>query len=236
MADASSDDIHTLELFVASQYINCSILCLVAYEYAITFGREVRCIWMRKLSATSLLLLSIRWTMVLSQVLVWIPFLSSRTTCAVYYVLRELLLFSTYAQIALFSGLRVCALWNGSPYRYLHLFCILMLGFVPIWTNVFRWSRTTISWTGAPYYTCSVPADLPLNVVNAGGLHEDLCYRRGRHGLGADMDQDISALEAVAPSSQCLVCRDSAVARWHSIFSRTSSHEHCAGDNVLGGE
>ena len=38
------------------------------YEYAVTFDREVVHVWTRKPSASSLLLLSIRWIMVLTQV------------------------------------------------------------------------------------------------------------------------------------------------------------------------
>ncbi|GJE99206.1 hypothetical protein PsYK624_154550 [Phanerochaete sordida] len=178
MSGVSPDEVHTLELLVASQYESCSILCLIAYEYTITFGREVQCIWARKLTATSLLLLLTRWTMVLSQIWVWIPFLSSRVTCVAYYVVRQLLFFFTYAQVALFSGLRVYALWSGSSLRYWFLFCILMLGFAPVWTNIFRWSRTAIIWEGAPFNTCSVPADLSHEVTNAyvSFVRVHLCY------------------------------------------------------------
>ena len=41
---------------------------LTIYEYVVTFDLEVAHVWTRKPSATSLLLLSIRWIMVLSQV------------------------------------------------------------------------------------------------------------------------------------------------------------------------
>ena len=46
---------------------------LVAYEYIITFDQEVAQVWMRKLTATSFLLLSTRWIMVLSPLIGIIP-------------------------------------------------------------------------------------------------------------------------------------------------------------------
>ena len=46
---------------------------LVAYEYIITFDQEVAQVWMRKLTATSFLLLSTRWIMVLGSLMNIIP-------------------------------------------------------------------------------------------------------------------------------------------------------------------
>ena len=43
------------------------------YEYAVTFDREVAHVWTKKPSATSFLLLSIRWVMVLTQLANVIP-------------------------------------------------------------------------------------------------------------------------------------------------------------------
>ena len=44
-------------------------LVLVIYEYLITLDREVQTVWCRKWTASSLLLLSTRWAMVLSSML-----------------------------------------------------------------------------------------------------------------------------------------------------------------------
>ena len=46
---------------------------LVAYEYIITFDQEVAQVWMRKPTATSFLLLSTRWIMVLGPLISIIP-------------------------------------------------------------------------------------------------------------------------------------------------------------------
>jgi hypothetical protein len=46
---------------------------LVAYEYIITFDQEVAQVWKRKPTATSFLLLSTRWIMVLGPLIGIIP-------------------------------------------------------------------------------------------------------------------------------------------------------------------
>ena len=47
-------------------------VALVLYEYMVTFDREITAVWKRPWNATSILLLSVRWAMVLNQVLLWI--------------------------------------------------------------------------------------------------------------------------------------------------------------------
>lgn len=44
---------------------------LVAYEYIITIWQEVEAVWKRPMSATSILLISIRWLMLLTQATAW---------------------------------------------------------------------------------------------------------------------------------------------------------------------
>ena len=46
---------------------------LVIYEYVISFDQEIMHVWTRKLTATSFLLLSTRWVMVLIQILDLVP-------------------------------------------------------------------------------------------------------------------------------------------------------------------
>lgn len=45
---------------------------LVVYEYIITLNQEIVAVWKRRWNATSGLLISIRWVMVLSQILSWL--------------------------------------------------------------------------------------------------------------------------------------------------------------------
>lgn len=51
---------------------------MVAYEYVITFDQEVAQVWMRRPTATSLLLLSTRWVMAGNQAILVLPALPSK--------------------------------------------------------------------------------------------------------------------------------------------------------------
>lgn len=47
---------------------------LVIYDFITSLGKEVALVWQRKMTATSLLLLSTRWVLVLTTVaMLWIP-------------------------------------------------------------------------------------------------------------------------------------------------------------------
>lgn len=48
---------------------NYIFLALTFYEYAITFSQEVATVWRRRLTATSILLITTRWTLVLNAAL-----------------------------------------------------------------------------------------------------------------------------------------------------------------------
>ncbi|GJE98350.1 hypothetical protein PsYK624_145780 [Phanerochaete sordida] len=148
------------EEYVTGNYIACSLLALVAYEYVVTFDQEVACVWQRKFSAASLLLLSTRWVMLLYQIAAIIPRSQSKSDAAVqcscqqWNAFSQLVYFTTVAQIALFSGLRVYALWHDSRFRYVLLAVVLVLGCVPIGTNIFGWTRMQSQWEGPPFSTC----------------------------------------------------------------------------------
>lgn len=57
----------------SSPRIRAVVLALVAYEYLTTFDQEVTTVWKRKLTATSALLLVTRWTMIINQILAYLP-------------------------------------------------------------------------------------------------------------------------------------------------------------------
>ena len=46
---------------------------LVVYEYFITLDQEVATVWKRKFNATSCLLVTTRWVMLLNQIFTWTP-------------------------------------------------------------------------------------------------------------------------------------------------------------------
>lgn len=51
---------------------------VTVYEYIISFDQEIAHVWTRKLNVTSFLLLSIRWVMVVTQVISFSRFALSR--------------------------------------------------------------------------------------------------------------------------------------------------------------
>ncbi|KIP03250.1 hypothetical protein PHLGIDRAFT_247610 [Phlebiopsis gigantea 11061_1 CR5-6] len=55
-------------------WITTGATALAAYEYMITFDKEVEYIWSKKLTLSSALLLSVRWVMVLVAVSIEIPY------------------------------------------------------------------------------------------------------------------------------------------------------------------
>ena len=60
-------------------------IAIVAYEYVITFHQEIATVWRRPLNLTSLLLLSTRYTAIVSQLLSWLPGSPAVCTSHLYY-------------------------------------------------------------------------------------------------------------------------------------------------------
>ncbi|GJE96354.1 hypothetical protein PsYK624_125490 [Phanerochaete sordida] len=144
MADSTEETRLAFEAFLASDYTACALTSLVCYEYIITFCQEIDCVWKRPLNATSLLLLSTRWVMVVSQLL-WHP-VSSDSQCQLWAYVNYTLILVTWAQIALFSGL-----------------CI------PIATNSFALSRIQAVYEGSPIGNCAdvVNVSDSMNTISA---------------------------------------------------------------------
>ncbi|EKM56299.1 uncharacterized protein PHACADRAFT_207577 [Phanerochaete carnosa HHB-10118-sp] len=134
MAQSNESLQQELQEELTGNYVTSSVLCLVIYEYLITLNQEVAVGWRRKFSLASVLLITTRWIMVLGPILAATP--STQTWCT--------------AQVSLFSALRVYALWQGSWMRYVYLVVVLMLGLVPIGTNIFKWTHTVLSFLNTP--------------------------------------------------------------------------------------
>lgn len=134
---------------------------LVAYEYIVTFDQEVNSVWARPPSATSVLLVTTRWVMVLNQIINWVPFSQSSTgSCRVIDAVSFSVFFAAMIQMALFSGLRVYALWRDSRLAWVFLAFVFASSSVPIGTNIFQLSRTSAVYEGSPFYDCIFPVDI----------------------------------------------------------------------------
>lgn len=72
-SDEWQEEIQVLKVIQTTSCVDYSVACVVLYEFIITFDQEVAVVWRRKFTATSLLLLGIRWLMILSPISEIIP-------------------------------------------------------------------------------------------------------------------------------------------------------------------
>ncbi|EKM51939.1 uncharacterized protein PHACADRAFT_199442 [Phanerochaete carnosa HHB-10118-sp] len=158
-----------VEQFVQLFEQNCagaSTLSLVLFEYVVTFPEEVNTVWRRKFTWTSILLLSMRWIMVLSQVAAWFPM--SEKTCNPYSVVLAVLNNIAYAQVALFTAHRISSIWSQTCHCKPLFFVVLILGCVPIASNIVLYFNWTVIYTGAPFFICTTFNNLSGGVGLAG--------------------------------------------------------------------
>ncbi|KAI0769942.1 hypothetical protein C8Q74DRAFT_1272247 [Fomes fomentarius] len=107
-------------------YVDIAIACLMVYEYAITFEREVELFLRRKFTLSSSLFVTIRYLTLAISVLA--------TSCAALYYIENLLSVLQYLPWALFSALRAYALSSGAGRRPLSIL-ILLCSIVPLIVN-----------------------------------------------------------------------------------------------------
>ncbi|EKM57660.1 uncharacterized protein PHACADRAFT_251424 [Phanerochaete carnosa HHB-10118-sp] len=116
-----------------SQYLvqqDCflAVSCLVFYEFVITIGDEINIVWKRPVTVSAVLLGSLRWCMVLTIILQLIP--ETPNACAPLNILGYVFLLIGFLQTAVFSALRVFAIWNRSYLWSLIVFALSMVSFV----------------------------------------------------------------------------------------------------------
>ncbi|GJE98361.1 hypothetical protein PsYK624_145900 [Phanerochaete sordida] len=216
MSDSVLGEQGAIEEYYTGNRVQAGLLGLVAYEYVITFGQEVACVWQKPISATSVLLLSTRWVMVLYQAIWVTP--SGVESCRRWEPVSQLLLFTSWAQIAVFSGLRVYALWHDSRLRHVLLVAVILLGCIPIATNSFAWSRMQTMYTDLPFASCVYRVDVPKHLSTIALLHAQWRTRLRPAGGHPHVDEDIYALEAAAAGGAEVVRRDLTPSGWYHIF------------------
>lgn len=133
-------------------WVRASVYVLAMYDYVITVDQEVSSVWKRKINATSVLLLAARWTMVLGAIILYIPSPQTLTGCKVATAVSEFLALSTLCIVAVFSGIRVYALWGGSIVLFSIVF---LLEFTPVVANIYRLTKTTYPTT--PFVCIEIP-------------------------------------------------------------------------------
>lgn len=149
--------IEILNFWFTEAYLLNSCLVLIVYEYVITFGDEVVTVWKRKMNATSLLLISVRWAMLFNAILMHIP--AKASTCQGVAILTTIPVLIGFVQTALFSALRVFAIWNRS---YFWALLVLVLGLAPFITNVYARAIAQYQYMTGIITACAVIEPLTL--------------------------------------------------------------------------
>ncbi|EKM57597.1 uncharacterized protein PHACADRAFT_206490 [Phanerochaete carnosa HHB-10118-sp] len=127
--------------------VSCKyILRLVVYEFLITTSDEADILWKRPVTTSAILLGSVRWCMLLTVALQLAPptrmsglltqhvaYWNSTHSCKTLSVLDVVITLTGFIQTALFSSLRVFAIWRRSYVWSLPVFALSM---VPVVTNL----------------------------------------------------------------------------------------------------
>lgn len=138
MSDSTSlSDAYDFQL---EDWISISMATLAFYEYLITVDQEVSYVWKRKVSIASLLLLTTRYVMVLQTVLALIQ-PKTLVGCKVDVIIQDIFLIAMGILAAVFSGLRVYALWNGSVVLFVAAFALQLPA---IFINIFDMARHSV--------------------------------------------------------------------------------------------
>ncbi|EKM48943.1 uncharacterized protein PHACADRAFT_265962 [Phanerochaete carnosa HHB-10118-sp] len=116
-----------------ADYITIAIVSLVVYEILITIGDEVRIVWQRPVTAPAVLLGSVRWCILLAATLQLVP--STSNSCTPLEIMVWIFSLIQFLQIALFSALRVFAIWNKS---YVWSLAVFALSMVPFAINLYQ--------------------------------------------------------------------------------------------------
>ncbi|KAI0087269.1 hypothetical protein BDY19DRAFT_907474 [Irpex rosettiformis] len=133
----------------AEQHVNIALLALLFYEYCITLRREVVTMWGRKFrAATWLFLLNRYLTITYALLLTAADQARGHNSCLV-----NTRLFQTFSRMvtvvfALFSSLRIYAIWNRSTYVFALIFVI---NIAPIGTNIYIHVKETVDYEVFPW-------------------------------------------------------------------------------------
>ncbi|EKM48076.1 uncharacterized protein PHACADRAFT_77010, partial [Phanerochaete carnosa HHB-10118-sp] len=106
----------------------------IIYEFLITIGDEIEIVWRKPITASSVLLGSVRWCLLLTAILNLAPSTPNNleNSCTPLQILTWVLNLIGFVQIALFSALRVFAIWDRS---YVWSLVVFVLSIVPFATN-----------------------------------------------------------------------------------------------------
>ncbi|GJE99227.1 hypothetical protein PsYK624_154770 [Phanerochaete sordida] len=123
------------------------------------------------------------------------------------------------ANIALFSTLRIYALWQGSPARWPFSVAVLVLGLVPVGTNIYGWTQTSFEYVRLPVLSsCEEWTDLTDNVGNLRLPHEVLRHRVRRARACPHVGEVAEPVPGDAQAWPPRVCVCSLASRWNAVL------------------
>ncbi|KAI0726520.1 hypothetical protein C8Q72DRAFT_796584 [Fomitopsis betulina] len=138
---------------------------LLFYDYALTFSREIRCIWRRKFTGATVLFLLNRYLFLVYRILMMVEIFSlgqnpnagqvmrGRASHYTGPIDRDDSSDSAYVTLLiLFTSLRMYAIW----YKNRKIFgVVLLLGVVPIGVNMFYYTKVTFVVAPPPLVGCA---------------------------------------------------------------------------------
>lgn len=146
----SSDDLaNAVSEITRANAIAFATSALVFYDFLITFGQEIRTVWQRRFSVVSLLIVSTRWVLLFEAATVILP--NGYMSCTVISWMNEAPILVGFVQTAIFSALRICALWNRN---YTLFTIVLVLSLAPVLTNACFFALSTSDYVPSPLNVC----------------------------------------------------------------------------------
>ncbi|KAH9848729.1 hypothetical protein C2E23DRAFT_738700 [Lenzites betulinus] len=136
---------------------------LLAYDHLLTFSGEVQFVWGRKFSGATVIFLLNRYITLFNKILLpistfWWPNQTDKN-CAAPIILTEIFTVIAYFVVAVFSALRVYAIWNKDWRPFLLVLVIALT--VPA-TNMVLTERSIVS---ISTHSCAIAADLLVLVL-----------------------------------------------------------------------
>ncbi|KAH9939942.1 hypothetical protein B0H21DRAFT_755571 [Amylocystis lapponica] len=153
MSQADYEQAQALNALIATKYNEMMLanFCAVAattllfYDYAVTFSREVKCIWGRKFTLATVLFLLNRYLTILNRILMVVDMLPWQS------------LPQATADKAAFTSLRMYAIW-AKDWRV--LVGVAFLGLVPPIVNIYYYTTLKIVSTPPPFVGCGEYVEL----------------------------------------------------------------------------
>ncbi|KAI0774496.1 hypothetical protein C8Q74DRAFT_1270480 [Fomes fomentarius] len=166
-----SDDSQTAQLVEGYNtlqlqfYVSTAVFSLLAYEYVITFDREMKLFWRRTINGSSILFIVNRYlSLVYSALGMPFPDPTTNKSCTAEYYIIESLGLLQYLPWALFSALRAYALCSRTCGQWSISILVLLSSLAPLILNFVNMGYWSI--TGASDGPCVVVDLLSVTIQN----------------------------------------------------------------------